>query len=117
MAESDAQDFNPDGYGYDTEIGDELNDFINKLPKIPTNTGPGNTDNPNNNNSGPGNTDNPNASVTNTQNINLDVAINGSGGFTPEQNQAIANEIKKIISNGIEVVNDGTNIDIIFNYG
>tara|TARA_R100001460_G_scaffold62437_11_gene102591 strand:- start:264 stop:2180 length:1917 start_codon:yes stop_codon:yes gene_type:complete len=97
------------------KMGDELNDFINNLPKIPTNTGPGNTNNTGDPNSGPGNTGNPTASVTKNQNINLDVAINGSGTFTPAQLQMIQDEITRKIVNGIEIKTDGTDIEVVIN--
>lgn len=97
------------------KMGDELNDFINNLPKIPTNTGPGNTNNTGDPNSGPGNTGDPTASVTKNQNINLDVAINGTGTFTPEQLEMIKNQITQKIVNGIEAKSDGKDIELILN--
>lgn len=113
MFDSDEWNNAVDGFG--NAMGDmkeDLNDFINTLPKIPS-QGPGNTNNPNNNNTGPGNTGNPTASVTRNQNINLDVAVNGDGTLSPAQMDDLANKLKKIIVNGIEVKFDGTDIDLV----
>mgnify|MGYP003135167152 CR=1 FL=1 len=107
-----------DGFGKNMgKMKDELNDFINGLPKVPSSQPP-NTNNPNNNNNNntPPNTNNPNSNVNRTQNVNLNVAINGGSNLTAPQMDQIAQEIKRLIKNGVEVVDNGTDIDIIFNF-
>ena len=106
-----------DGFGKNMgKMKDELNDFINGLPKVPASQ-PQNTNTPGPNNNGPGNTNNPmNTTTTNNHNINLNVAMNGGGNLTQPQMDQIAQEIKKIIKNGVDLVDNGTDIELVLNF-
>ena len=90
---------------------DSLEEYYRDVLNIPLpedNVTPG-PDNENNN-------DNVNpAPMASTQNINLDVAINGDGTFTPAQMDMISNKITQKIVNGIEVKSDGQDIEVVLN--